>query len=100
MLLEKVCQCFGEDTKNWLFRPEATRKTTQELPRRLPGYYPETDPLGQTGAQQGHNKILSLMAENPQICISALVNAMRSLGESNEDNTESVMIIVLSGFKS
>lgn len=34
------------------------------------------------------------MAENPQICISALVNAMRSLGESNEDNTESVMIIV------
>lgn len=31
--------------------------------------------------------MLSLMAENPQISISALANAMRSLGESNEDNT-------------
>ncbi|KAB5383852.1 winged helix-turn-helix transcriptional regulator, partial [Bacteroides salyersiae] len=27
---------------------------------------------GMTGAQQGHNKILSLIAENPQISISAL----------------------------
>lgn len=32
--------------------------------------------------------MLSLMAENPQISISALANVMRSLGESNEDNTE------------
>ena len=31
--------------------------------------------------------MLSLMAENPQISISALANVMRSLGESNEDNT-------------
>lgn len=27
------------------------------------------------------------MAENPQISTSALANAMRSLGESKEDNT-------------
>ena len=37
---------------------------------------PEADHLGHnkgiTGAQQGHNKILSLIAENPQISISAL----------------------------
>ena len=37
---------------------------------------PEADQLGHnkgmTGAQQGHNKILSLIAENPQISISAL----------------------------
>ena len=37
---------------------------------------PESDQLGHnkgiTGAQQGHNKILSLIAENPQISISAL----------------------------
>ena len=31
--------------------------------------------------------MLSLMAENPQISISALANAMRSLEESDEDNT-------------
>ena len=37
---------------------------------------PGSDQLGHnkgiTGAQQGHNKILSLIAENPQISISAL----------------------------
>lgn len=42
---------------------------------------PDSDQVGHnrgiTGAQQGHNKILSLMAENPQISISALAKQCR-----------------------
>ena len=43
------------------------QKRSEKLPRNYPENYPEAD-----RAQQGHNKILSPMAENPQISISAL----------------------------
>ena len=50
---------------------EEWQDTTKSDQRR-----PESDQLGHdkgiTRAQQGHNKILSLIAENPQISISAL----------------------------
>lgn len=52
---------------------------------------PESGQLGHdkgiTGAQPGHNKILSLNSikpSNQHFCIGEI---MRSLGESNEDNT-------------
>ena len=52
---------------------------------------PEADQLGHnkgiTGAQQGHNKILSLIAENPQISISALAKQCEVSEKANEDNT-------------
>lgn len=62
-----------------------------KLPRNYPENYPDTTRKptrqGTPRAEPGHNKILFLMAENPHISISALANAMRSLEESNEDNT-------------